>query len=1343
MVGGFRDWRSFCSRAPVRPRAGIFRERSVMKLGKRRHGVRAGLIVALTAALLAQVGVGQAVAKPAVRATAAGSLAVTKLTARAKVLILWRSGGSQVKAEAEKALLGTDADVDAFLNLKLDPLVPLDDRIAVNQILAAGGPTVKSAAQKALDAAATDATALRNFLNTGWASASHTDLRIRVNQILAAGGLVVKKAAQTALDAGTPDALRDFLRVTSVRAEEIDLRIRVNQILAAGGPEVKRAAQTALDSSTPNALRLFLNREWGVAAARDQETASVSELAAAARLAGQQAAQETQAAKDSADKALKEADLARQLTELAAQAAKAAQNNAQGAAEAAGRAADAANRAASAAASAIGAATAATAAARVAANAATRAAAAAAKAGSTSSVAWNAAAAARVDRARAGDASKAAIDAATASTDAQQAVQAIDLAKNALAQAQLAIDAANSAGVNATKSADAAQESVRWAKVAGADASKAEAAAATARRQADLANRAAGSARAYADEAASAAVQARDLAARAAVDAGLAAAAANDAAAHAGDALRAAEFATQHANSATAAAQIAIDTAAQAKRLYTAARKADDDRLALQTEEATDAARQANKVQDYLGLTHNWSAAQEAQRDAATNQLLTAATAPNADPVLVVANGRKIALRLLATGGPWTKAAAEGALSGADQEVREFVRAGIPQAAALDDRETLQEQIANATPDLKKAGETALAGTDADVKRFLQSPDYPTQNADYRIAINRILSAARAAGDVVVAAEAQKALDSGTVAAYRDFLNTGQNNARESDDRIAINQLIANPASGPETRMLGQAALAGSPIIVRQYRESGQYIAARHDRESAAHNAVVAGLVAEATSVAATASQNAATAQSVAATARNAATEAADYANRARGYANDAATYAQQALQSAQQALESARQAAQSAETAAQAATRASQAAVQATQSAILARHSANLAANYAQSAIEAAHQAYQDAVNAGLDAVAAAAAATDARNKAIDKANKEIADAKAKFAADVNNACNSVPAGPDHDDCVSRATRLIADPKGESERNVAVCNQLKQHSEQLFNQCLQGAYNPSLTYQINKAIAEAKQKAEDEQNSARWWSIGGTIVAGAVVVGAGIFCAEVCTAPLVGALVGAEAGFLAEAAGAGLVLTFGAEFITGVASDAFLASRMVALTEVDFLSGVAVRNGLANLDLTIIKQIAGSCVTKLSAAAVGKLCPLPIYYQRWGNELADKAYELRRAKNRLNDPWVNVAVAKLPGWVDPILGKDYISAVSLKGEGHSEQRIIEMIKNAGLDPQKILKLFTERLPCPDKCMPLLQTSLADGTPIEYGVFYFGDSFSEEEAWMLRRLLQIRAAGGY
>ncbi|GAA5152466.1 nucleic acid/nucleotide deaminase domain-containing protein [Amycolatopsis dongchuanensis] len=1338
------------------------RRRTRRSRGHSGHRLRTSLILALITALLGQLlGTVPADARPAgVSAVAADSPAPVAKP-REIVLALWRSGGSQVKPAAERALLGSDADVDAFLNSNVDRLHALDDRIAVDQILASGGASVKAAAQRALDAASSDPTALRTFLEGGWGQAQTNDLRVRVDQILAAGGPQVQAAAQAALDDGSHDALQRFLTTTSGQAEAKDLRIQVDQILAAGGPEVRAAAQTALDAQTTDALRLFIDREWEVAEARDAETESISQLAESARIAGEQAEQETQAAKDSAAKALVEAELARQAAEFAAAAAEQSQHNAQGAAEAANRAADAANRAASAATAAIGAANAATSAARVAASAAARASAAAAKAGQASSTAWRYAAAARTDRSKAGDASQAARDAADASTSAQNAVISIERAQVALGKAREAVDAATSAKDNANKAAVAAQDSVRWAQAAGADASRASAAAATAQRQADIAAKAASAARDYADAAAAAAAQAHDLASRAAADAAVASTAAADAAAHAGEAQNAAQLATEHANSATAAAQTAVDSANQAQALYDAARKADAARLEVQADQATDAAQQTLDVHDELGLTRNRDLPQEAQYDADTKAWIAEATAPGADPALVVADGRKIALRLLDTGGPWTQAAAEGALTGDDVEVTAFVQTRLGDAAARDDREKLQELIDDGTDAFKAGGQEALAAGDAAVKQFLTNPTYRRQATDLRITVNQVLAAAREDGNATVAAAAQTALDTGTVPALKQFLDTGQNIAHLHDDRIALDQLIANPDAGPETKSLAQAALSGSPQIVRQYREAGQYVAERHDHEAAVHDSAVAGLVAEAHSIAAKATQNAATAQAVAATARGAADAAAGYARDADNSAAQAANFANQAAQSAQRALASAQQAARSADTAATAAKRASQAATRATLSAINARNSANSAARSAQSAVAAWKQAYDDATAAGADAASAVAAANDAATKATAKAEAEQAAAKEAARQQLNDRCGAVPEGPDRDKCIATASRLVEDPEAESQRNVALCRQLQGVSDEALKQCLNSAYDPALAYLVDQTIHQVHE-AETE----KWWVIGGTVVAGALVLGVGILCAETCAVPILGGLASLSAGTLATAAGAGLELSFGAELLAGVASDALLASRVTALTEAAFLTDTAVSRGLAQLSFDLIKSVAGCLlgVRSLTAAAASNICIRAIDRFKAG-ELSDAVVHYRYITGELKQYGRNYAAAKLPNYIDPDVAGYYanlekpipkemqnvIFGNSSAGSGHAENDIIEKIKGMGRSPQEIERLFTERSPCgptSSNCELLLQNELKEGTEVNYWVKWLpgkvaDDANSPQSLMMNEELRDILLRAAY
>lgn len=71
-------------------------------------------------------------------------------TDRGRVVELWKTGGPGVKAAAEVALMGSDADVKEFLGHEKDIAQLSDDRVATVQIFSAGGRGVREAAQKAL-----------------------------------------------------------------------------------------------------------------------------------------------------------------------------------------------------------------------------------------------------------------------------------------------------------------------------------------------------------------------------------------------------------------------------------------------------------------------------------------------------------------------------------------------------------------------------------------------------------------------------------------------------------------------------------------------------------------------------------------------------------------------------------------------------------------------------------------------------------------------------------------------------------------------------------------------------------------------------------------------------------------------------------------------------------------------------------------------------------------------------------------------------------------------------------------------------------------------------------------
>ena len=890
--------------------------------------------------------------------------------ARARVVALWQTGGPMVKAEAERLLTASEAEIQTFLTTGYERLAKLDDRVAVNQMQAAGGPHLKDSAQRALDDGG--AGALRAFLENGYIAANDADVRVSVNQLMAVGGPQVRAAAQPLLDAGAVEPMREFLQNGWRQPFELDLRIRVNQAQSSGGPNVKAGAQRVLDLGTLQAYQEFLDVDLPVYQARDVERATVAELAAVAKDASDQALKETTSAKEAADRAVREAAAAKLAAQDAARAAESAAHNSSEAAAAAGLAAAAANSAAAAAREAVSAANTASVAARTAANAASRAATAAALAGQAASDAYRSAALVIFDAAKVPAARMAAARARAVADGADQAANAAETAYNAANAANSAVNAAKNAVTHSNQAADSALAAADRARAAGADATAAINAANTAKAAAARATRAAEAAAAFAVISALAAFKSKTFAQRAAADARAAAEAADRAADHAGQAADAAAESTRHANAASAAARTAVEAADQAKVIYDAARAADAVRVSTRLDQAREVSAAAAASSPVLTSELTWEMAQVTRQDAQTRQLIAEATAPGVDPRVMTEKGRKIALLLARDGGSWTKEAARTALGGSDELVRDFVTNGIAVAAARDDRVTADVLTKTGTEGSKAAARAALSGSDEDVRRFLVERNYAGRDTDDRLEINRIMAAARDANRPVTQQEAQKALDAGTSTAYRKFLTKVQYSAAGIDDRVAAGRLLNDPASGPETREMAQIALDGPPGLLRQFLDVDRFNAQRHDQEQAAHNSEVLGYVGKAAASAFVALQAANEAQAAAATANDAAEEAAEYARQAGVSAGRAAEEAQKASEAADAAARSAEAAANSARTAMNAAASAQASARSAARSATWAQASAQQAAESAVRAYHSAKVAYEVAMAANKGAQAA-----------------------------------------------------------------------------------------------------------------------------------------------------------------------------------------------------------------------------------------------------------------------------------------------------------------------------------------------------------------------------------
>ncbi|MDP9791507.1 hypothetical protein J2S43_000019 [Catenuloplanes nepalensis] len=987
---------------------------------------------------------------------------------RNTVLKVWRQGGTQVRAAAAAALIGTDAQVSAFLDTGYTEAQKLDERDAVAGAMVHSGPAVRAAAQAALTAGDGGNTgAVPAFLATGWQRQADIDLRVAVNQLMAAGGDQVKSAAQAALDSEDPAVLRAFLDEGWQHPWQTDQRLRINQAMTTGGSNVDAAAQKALDAGTPEALEAFLEYGWAVASARDEETASLAGLLAQAKASGETAALETQRATQEAARAKEASEAAKKAAERAAAATEAARNDTAEAAAQAKRAAEAAQNAANSARIAVQAAAAAQRAARAASAAAARAASAAASAERAAATAYLEAASAASDASRAGQARQAAEYARGQARQAREFAETARWAGAAIEQGLTAVGSAKSAAGHALAAAAANDQAVAAAQAAGADAGAAIAAARRARANAERANRAALAAEAYLRTAMNAAYAAHAAAIRAAQHAEEAAVAAIEAADHAGEAAEAARRATEAAEAATVAAEAAVETAVQAMAIYDAARAADAERIAVAGDDGIEVARTALAEYQAQQAAKDWDAEQAAQRDTETNRLIAEAQNPATPPDTAVASARKAALALTDAPGVWTREAALAALGTSDTvQVLDWARTGIAGAAVLDDRATVMNISMSTETGLAGAALTALAGTDAQVQGFLRDQTYPGRFTQDRLKVNQILAAARTANDVVLAQAAQAALDADTAPALRGFIERGQFTAAAIGERVKVNQILGDQDSGPELKAAAQVALDGPPTALREFLDTGQHTAAERDQEAAAHLAVVGGVLQEIHQVAATAVQNAQQAQAKAAEARNDAEAAAEYAEQAAASAQQAAGYAASAEAYANQALESVRKAEQSVRTARAAATRADASARSAIRSATWAIASHGRAVQAATAANASAKRAYDSAIAAGQDAEAARAAAQDAYAAYQSAQGREIGHCHAEYARGAAPELERMYSGTQgqwYKNCVAN---VIADPAELAYRaysNAGVCA-LYPEGSQIRQNCLASVLDPAFT---------------------------------------------------------------------------------------------------------------------------------------------------------------------------------------------------------------------------------------------------------------------------------------
>lgn len=932
-------------------------------------------------------------ARTAYAASEPGAMAVPGLpdTERGRVVAAYRSGGRAVRTAAAAALVGSAADVTAFLDQTLPVARAEDNRFTLVESLATAGAATRDGIGGALSGGLT---AIETYLQGGFQAAVDEDLEVAVSTVMAHGGPAVRREASAAIEtrsSGSSFGLRAFLSDGRYPAQEEDDRLRVLSILTTASPQVGVYARRALDDGSPRAIRWFLESGQHIARARDEESATIEQLVEVVEAEGRRAGLQSDEAVELSAQAVEAAQKAKAAALEAKAEAEAAERDVQRSARAANKAAQAAQGAAAAATTAVSASRTAQAAAQRSVAAAQAAAAAAASAGRAAARAYRAAIAAS------GDASMA----AAARTAAQVARRMVDVVRSAASKAGLAAAAADQAGMagkaaasSANHAAAAARASADAAMAAGAarsEAAAAQRAAAEAEAAAARATQAANRSQTLAGQAAAAARVARDAANSAADHAENAADAAEEAADHAGEAIDYARRSRRAAEAAVQAADAAADAVVEAQKVEQAAREAESANLTEDTEEAIERARlEASTEMDQLARTDR-ERTQEARLSEEVRALISSAESALGAGTLeqAAAVGRQAAAQLIDRSGTWTRAAAEFALAGSDEDVALWIETDRSVALQQDNAENVATLAAVSTTDVATAAAAALqTGNAATIRSFLERGAITAAAEDNRVQVFAILAAKSTGTAVRRAAEA--ALGKGTPEALHAFLQIDIVAAGQEDDRVAAATLLAS--GGPYVRAAAAVALEGNTHMLRQFITTTQHDLARIDHDHATHISAIRASIARAATIAADAQEDAARASAAAATADDAAAEAATWANRAKGYAAAAAQSAQAARNNADAAERSAADAARSAETARQAAAAARTASTVARHASTRAMASATSAASYAADAQISAKVAHQAALAAGQDARAAAQAASEALKLAVEAALREKA---------------------------------------------------------------------------------------------------------------------------------------------------------------------------------------------------------------------------------------------------------------------------------------------------------------------------------------------------------------
>lgn len=400
-------------------------------------------------------------------------------------------------------------------------------------------------------------------------------------------------------------------------------------------------------------------------------------------------------------------------------------------------------------------------------------------------------------------------------------------------------------------------------------------------------------------------------------------------------------------------------------------------------------------------------------------------------------------------GGNGVKEAAEQALLGSDEDIKQFLT-DMPTIQQTDDRVNVSRVVNAGGPAVREAAKAALQGTPEDVEAFLDEGWKAPQEQDLRVEASRVVNFG---GPGVQ--DAGKAALLGTPEDVKQFLQVGRFKAQETDDRVEVSKLYN--FGGPNVKAAAKLALRGTPDDIVEFLEVGQFVARNRDQEYATiaqltEQAEKAGKQAEeATEKAEEASAKAIAA---AALAREAAEKAAKETEAAKNDANRASVKALQAADAARAAAEASQQAIGAANAANASARRAALAAAQTASAAAAAAEAAGRASNAAYAAstdknkAQAARDRAADARKAGELAKKSARAAEQA-----GKASLAAADAAAASRSATGNANKAAAAADQAADYAAAAGGSSAEARAaaaETRRHAAEADRAATAAETL-----------------------------------------------------------------------------------------------------------------------------------------------------------------------------------------------------------------------------------------------------------------------------------------------------